>query len=925
MIIFLLLHTALSYVIYLDTRQNFVNERHNVINQLQNIAYALTNDSFLMLDQFAELFSVTELENHSDDATIQLFATLDKHWDQWQFIWDLENAKFFDASGQQVRNWGHSLAHNPDKIIQVLSNEVPAHDINCDRNCYLTATIPIMANAEIIGAFSVSRSFADTIIEYNRATQSDIAIMVASNSSLNTQWPFTTTAITNVQTNQDLLQHVKKNYLLADFLIQRNVVNLNGKHYELSIIPANQSTERMDAPYFVLINDISKAHQALNQNLAKIWFYGIFSFIISLTITLISLYLALRRVIRLSSAIPILADKQYATFRSRIEPDQAKKRLFDELDTLNLNAYNLSLQLEELEKMVSSQIHKLINQGEALSKEKDFIQHLINMAPILILTQDKNGQILSINQAGIQEFTFQEELIINNPFERFIPKSEKQHIDILKQIRNGEITTHIKYDGFLEINPSQKRHISWIHSPINTSVNQQAKVLSLGVDISDRKLIEEQMLNLATHDHLTGINNRRKFQSELKRELATAQRNQQQFGLMYIDLDQFKIVNDSCGHHAGDKLLLEVTRRLDNVIRETDILSRIGGDEFTLIMPNTNIDGITHVATKINECIRAIEFSADKRMFKIGASIGIAMYPDHGSDAQELLTNADMAMYYAKENRRGQYHVYSPNKHFTVHLSNRVYWKEIIENALQHQQFFFQYQPIQFIPDGSISHYECLLRIKDENEAILMPGDFIRQAEESGLIGQIDRLVIKKGIQTLLKHAENDRCKLAINLSGRSFNDVNLLQFITRQLAETRVNTKNIIFEITETAAVSNFTAAQEMINSIKTMGCQIALDDFGVGFSSFYYLKHLPVDYVKIDGSFIRQLDNNKEDRIFVKAITDVCIALDKKIIAEYVENEAILNIVRDFGIEYAQGFYIGKPDDISLQLDDSNDVSPG
>jgi EAL domain-containing protein (putative c-di-GMP-specific phosphodiesterase class I) len=354
-----------------------------------------------------------------------------------------------------------------------------------------------------------------------------------------------------------------------------------------------------------------------------------------------------------------------------------------------------------------------------------------------------------------------------------------------------------------------------------------------------------------------------------------------------------------------------VADNLSSVVRETDILSRIGGDEFTLIMPNADEQGIVQVANKINERLMALDFIVDEKTYKTSCSIGIAIYPQHGKNSHELLSNADLAMYQAKKTGRGQFHLFSLENDYQSELTNKLYWKGIIEDALKNERFILLYQPILDLKTAQISHYECLSRIKSKDGKILMPGDFIPVAEDLGLIGQIDRMVIKKVIEQHLNIKQQGKnIKLAVNLSGRSFNDTTIFNDISALLNMPGVEPGQIIFEITETAAVSNFSAAQDLIEKIKSLGCALALDDFGVGFSSFYYLKHLPVDYVIIDGSFIQQLDKSFEDKVFVKALTEVSQAVGKKTVAEFVENEAILQILHDFGIDYAQGYHIGKPD---------------
>jgi EAL domain-containing protein (putative c-di-GMP-specific phosphodiesterase class I) len=354
-----------------------------------------------------------------------------------------------------------------------------------------------------------------------------------------------------------------------------------------------------------------------------------------------------------------------------------------------------------------------------------------------------------------------------------------------------------------------------------------------------------------------------------------------------------------------------VSETLQEVVRGTDVLSRIGGDEFTLIVPNADKKGIENLASKINESLMALEFLVDDQAYEISSSIGIAIYPQHGSNEYELLSNADLAMYKAKESGRGQYHIFSTDIDYHSQLTSRLYWKEIIEDALENERFILLFQPILDMKTNQITHYECLSRIKTEDGSFLMPSDFIGLADELGLIGQIDRVLLKQAIKQHKRFKQQgNNIKLAINLSSRSFNNTAVFEDIKALLDVPEVDPGQFVFEITEAAAVSDFSAAQDLIKKIKGLGCSLALDDFGMGFSSFFYLKHLAVDYVKIDGSFIKQLDMSFEDKVFVRAMIEVSQALGKKTVAEFVENEEILMFLKGFGVDYVQGYHIGKPD---------------
>ncbi len=914
--VFLLLHTIFSYFLYLDVSEDFLQSRKNIQNRYQHIARALTEDSFLVLGQVTEVLTVIDDTSQQDGflAETQISSIMDKNWQQWQFIWGIESAIYFNNKGVLVKQWGESINPKQLSVQKVLKAELPDYQIICSDNCLQFVMIPVMSDSNLIGVFGISRSFADIVIEFNRTTGSDIGVLVDSGiKNPELDWPYKVSAMTNIKLNRAILAHISQEYSFDQFFEQRKEIEYGGRSFEVKAFSVKADTEQT-APFFLMINDISDEKKALIANLQTIWIYGVISLFASLFLLVLALFFSLRRIVHFSNALPLLAENKYEKFRLLLGNKSDLKPGYDELDLLQFTALELTDQLENLEQEIKGKIFQLLEKSQELTAERDFIHQLINVAPILIVTQDSDGVILSINSAGVSELGIDEKLIIGNVFDNFIPEAEVEHLLKLKQLRSGASSNVITIDGVLLTSAVEQQKISWIHSKVKSSKNQKEFIiLSLGVDITERKKIEDKMLKIATHDQLTGLSNRRNFQLSFAREIATAKRYGTQLALFYLDLDQFKIVNDTNGHEVGDSLLRLVARTLEGVVRETDILSRVGGDEFTLIMPNAEHEGVVNVARKINENLLALDFWVGDKCYKISTSIGVAIYPMHGANEHELLSNADLAMYQAKDSGRGQYHIFSLDNDYQSRLTMRLHWKDVIEEAIENERFVLFFQAILDLKTNEISHYECLTRIQNQDGSLLMPGDFIGFAEELGLIGKIDRMVLKQSIEQQQEFKKQGKdYKLAVNFSGRSFSDGTIFEDVEALLSQPGVEPEKIIFEITETAAVSNFSAAKNLIEKIKGLGCSLALDDFGVGFSSFHYLKHLPVDYVKIDGSFIKNIDTNYEDKVFVKALIDVSQALGKKTVAEFVENEAVLQVLKEFGIDYAQGYYIGKPTDI-------------
>ncbi|MDQ7090732.1 MAG: EAL domain-containing protein [Methylococcales bacterium] len=903
--VFLIFLSLFSYRLYIDTFENFESSREKIaINHITS-AHTLTEIFFVNLNKSIELFLIGN-QLQSIDNVIEF---IDKNLGGWLLLGNIENAIFFDRQGRVIKRW-ESLGITPNQknIITTLKSEAPTYQIECRKKCYQIAIVPILVKGELVGALSVARSFADIIINYKKVTYSDIAILVTDTSFTDLALEVNFAGMTNPN-SKSIFALARQQYSRSELLSRQNIVMLNNNSYEIKIFPIQKNTTNQIA-FFMVMVDISQDLKLLKSNLNKIVVFGLANFLIALIILLIVIKKFLKRIKNLSTALPLLANQKYNKFKQKIAFQPKILLVNDELDLLNNMALNVSDKLETLEIQVKKNTHELLIKSEELALERDFIQQLIEVAPIIIILQDLDGEVISVNKAGINALEIEKNAIIGKNFSSFIPKLENEHLRKINQLKQGNLLDIFEIDGIL-LTSQGNCHIAWVHSLIKgKSKNTDKLILTLGINISERKRVETEMVKMATEDPLTGLKNRKIFHSDLENQIDSAKRYGFLVALFYLDLDQFKIINENSNHAQGDRLLIQVTKQLKKLLHNTDALFRIGGDEFSIIMQTHDTFSVEIIAAKINRALSQLEYQLKGKLYKVSVSTGIALYPTHGKNKDELLTYADLAMYRAKEQGGGQYHIYSPTLKYHTLLTQNHYWRECIEQALIHDHFVLFYQPILNIKTNVITHYECLIRMHSEEGTLVMPDEFIGVAENLGIIEKIDRWVIKMAIK---KHTELKRCgkhyKMSINLSGASFNDTSIFETISDELNYHDVDAKNIIFEITETSAVSNFLAAQSLIQKIKKLGCAFALDDFGVGFSSFYYLKYLPADYVKIDGVFIRQVDKNNEDRIFVKALTEVSQALGKKVIAEFVENEAILDILKEFGIEYAQGYLIGKP----------------
>lgn len=424
------------------------------------------------------------------------------------------------------------------------------------------------------------------------------------------------------------------------------------------------------------------------------------------------------------------------------------------------------------------------------------------------------------------------------------------------------------------------------------------------------KRLEERLRYLESYDPLTNLANRRQFVDELDRQVEAAQRSGDDGALLLLDLDGFRHVNDLMGHAAGDDVLRNFAQLLQKQAGAAGFVARLGGDEFAVILEKTHAAAAEEAARRILREIHGQAILLQSTPIRLTASIGLAVFPEHGPTSQELVAHAYAALHKAKAAGRGMLAVYTPDPGLLWRMDARFLWEERIYDALQNDRFFFECQPVWDLRSGRVSQYELLLRMQGDGDDVYPPRAFLETAEESGLIHEIDRWVVRRAIALLASHRDKGPgCALAVNLSAKAFADTDLLRFIEHELGQSGVDPRRLVLEITETAAVTDADRAQHFVTKLSGIGCRFAIDDFGTGFTSFGLLKKLPVHYLKIDGSFIRNLANDATDREFVKGMVNIAHGLGQEVVAEYVPDEATVEWLRRLEVDHAQGYYLGRP----------------
>ena len=593
----------------------------------------------------------------------------------------------------------------------------------------------------------------------------------------------------------------------------------------------------------------------------------------------------------------------FKTLKARIDTQISLKR--------NEQAY---LEIKEnLEDLVTQRTMELDQANDALADERQRFEYLLSSSPVITYATNLDDinvcNYVSKNFYKVMGYK-PEEMINNSEFWiTHVHPEDKQNI--LDQLKHNLEQGGGKVEYRFLHNDGEYR---WIHDQHRVIKKNEVatEIIGTWTDVTERHQLEEALTYKDSHDELTGLINRRQFENCLQYIIKDKSSDTMQHVLCYIDIDQFKVINETYGHIVGDELLRQLSEVLKNKLSQRDTLAYLGGDEFGVLLQNCTLDQSHRVLGIIQDALHEYRFIWEEKNHAITASIGVVPIDAHTNASDNILSLADSACFAAKEAGRDRVHICTVEDSAVGQRQQEMLWVERITRALDEDRFYLYYQPIVALNDEAQgAHYELLIRMKDEAGNLILPNSFLPAAERYNLSYKIDRWVIQTIFSWLEAYSDlldSENC-WGINLSGHSLADKDLLQFVLDEFDRKQIPPQMIYFEITETAAIANIENAKQLINTLKNYGCQFALDDFGCGLSSFSYLKNLPVDFIKIDGVFVKDMANDKIDFAMVKAINDVSQAMGKKTIAEFVENNDIIEKLKDIGVDYAQGYGIGKP----------------
>lgn len=573
--------------------------------------------------------------------------------------------------------------------------------------------------------------------------------------------------------------------------------------------------------------------------------------------------------------------------------------------------------------------------NKELETTNAFINSVLDISAEGILTLNRNGMVLTANKSAMEIFGRDKTSLIDYSIASLMPEVEAnefsktlESFDSKEQIKKSQ-NIEDKFREFrIKSNDGRLRSVR-IALDV-TKVEGVQYFICTVQDVSQLREAQQLADFYITHDPMTGLINQNGFTMILEGLLAQSKRHKRSLSCLHIDIDRMHAINNAYGHASGDEVIIQFAKRLDEIIRTSDLmvsyddnmLVRAGGNRFVIILPETDQAGAVNAGKRIMSAVEGRPFKVNQDKVNITCKIGVAVYPEHGAAPAELLARSEAALRSAKANSQQVIHFYA--KEDDEGERNRDAWVDRIISGIREDRFFLLFQPILDIQSGKVTHYEALVRYKGQGNKIISPGEFIPVAEQYGLIKQIDRRVMELAITHLAgQDAIGSDLSISINLSGANIGDPELFEWLERLFEEQQLDPAHLVFEITETASLHSISTARSFIDSIKALGCRIALDDFGTGLSSFSYLRNFPVDILKIDGSFIRNLPHSEEDRVMVRSMVDVAHSLGKWVVAEFVSSEEIFNIVKAFGVDYAQGYFISEPIELGKYVESNSLLS--
>jgi len=848
-----------------------------------------------------------------DRLVADLARVFDPFWSDLNLTHGLDRVEFFSADSKGLAEWGVADVGTRDAELAAAAGklETPQYWLECAAKCLYTTAVPLVEGGQYVGTIVLATGLQDMVLDFRRLSGIELAVINLATGASKTPSLSAILSVSGGKIYEELV------HSLPGQLGQREVFEIARDELDFRLHRFNVLVPGSGEVNFLAIADVTAEARDQARAVRSSIVLGGVILILALGLLFLLLRPTMNRLRQAVIALPLLGEGRYDDARQAFPASSRQQLLRDEIDDLANLTFALANTLEVLHAESHQHAASLSAQALQLERERDFVAGLLDTAPVLILTYGQDGRIRLANAQAVRSAGLKGQVASSNLSglgfcSVFMNGPQaKSHAALLANLKPGEVPHS---EGSFERTDGVMHDVIWFHSCLEDVAGEHL-FLSVGLDVTEYRKVERNLRLLSEHDSVTGLLNRRAFKREFDALLASGAKGI----LMLFDIDEFKSVNESGGHEAGDFVLSECARHIRGLQPQPRLAARMGADDFAVVLCDITSAEAILLARGLNHGVQGVNSGANPDSgavshVRVTSSVGLVLFPEQGDGADGLLANAEIALAQARVKGHGSWHLYTLDDPYRETAGRRAYWREEVERGLDQDAFVMHFQPIMHINSGHIGHYEALIRLSGRDGKLIPPGMFIDVAESTGLIRRIDRWVIETVVAFVAQQAAE--IKVALNLSSRSFDDD--VAFETMQAALTRHNVAGdrLLLEITETAALANLSSAIRIMGKLRGLGCAFGLDDFGVGYSSFQYLKELPFDFVKIDGSFVTGLTQRPDDVVFVKALNQAVKGYGKQTVAEFVEDEATLNILREIGVDYAQGYLIGRPSPALLQM---------
>lgn len=871
--------------------QSFLAELAESSTELQKTASLLATD-------------IERIRNRSADELGQAF-----------FFSGIESIQFLDMAGTVTFDWqGEGLSTLPERDINQRAAREIARDgrplgyLECRQTCVLHAFLPTLTAAGNEVIIGITRDIDETIRSFSLLTHASVVVLAPLTQSahdpdrLLPRWGQRVMLATQPDVTLPLLRDFEAS--TPKPVSQRvQFKTVTKRNLAITVVDLPPEYASNGVSVLLIEDETGKVAEIRTRAYQDVAVAVVSSLLIGLILG-IALGNPMGRLLRVANAMPLLAEEKFEATRQAIGGD-AKTKITDEVDDLEVAALRLTDDLEAMQSRVIESRQALTNMVDDLTRARAFSDRLLDTAPLIIVLHEPQGRIQRMNQFGHNATGWKPEEIYGQPVGWLIP--DKDTFGMPKSPLGPTDSGRREYEGSMACADGKARKVHWMQAPIDSETGPM--VLSVGLDLTQQRETESRLRWLSSHDVITQLPNREQLAHELQGSLLDVKSEGLSLALILVDIDQLQDINDAHGLLEGDRALKAVADCLKKQCANL-FISRSGGDEFTLLIPGADAKSAVKEATDICRAVSALPFECHGRMVTLSVSVGVAVYPEHGTTAEELHTNAAVALGQAKRMSPGHARLVTLDEEIRAVKERRVHMRGEISKAIAEDRLLLHYQPIMHLPTGRISHCEALVRMRAEDGQLIAPIKFIPVAEHTGQISTIDRLVMSKVLQAQTDAMQLGHVlKISINVAAKSFEDPAFFDDFTRAVTQSGADPTQLIVEILETEAIANFDTARKILRKIREFGSHFALDDFGIGFTSFEYLRELPVSYVKIDQSFIKHLKERTQDQELVRSMNEMIHRLGILSVAEGIEDRESFDYLKNLGVDYGQGYYISRP----------------